>query len=94
MSTKGISNVINMVKTVGRQVTKAVPVIIPAGTIVANVIDVATTSPDAVSALMEFVKRYTAVDMKAGKLDGAAFLKGGGTLIITGIIGKLLHDLV
>lgn len=94
MSTKGIGKVVTMVTSLGRKVVKATPVLIPAGTIVANIADIAATSPDAASALQEFIKRYSGIDFASGTFDGGAFLKGSGALIVTGLIGKIVKDLV
>ena len=94
LSTKGINKTVGMVTGLARKLTKATPVLLPAGTIIANVADIASSSPDLASGIGEFVKRYSGVDMAAGGFDGAAFMKGGGSLIITGIIGKLVKDLV
>ena len=83
-----------MITSIARKLVKATPVILPAGTIVANVADIASTSPDLATGIGEFIKRYSGVDVKAGGFDGGAFMKGGGALIITGIIGKVVKDLV
>lgn len=93
MSTKGIGKVVTMITSLGRKVVKATPVLVPAGTIVANIADIAATSPDLAAGLKEFIKRYSAVDIDRGGIDGAAFMKGGGALIITGIIGQVVKGL-
>ena len=92
-SMKGVTKIVNMGKSVARQTVRAVPVILPALTIAANVADIAATSSDLNSGLNEFVKRYSAIDIAAGKIDGSAFAKGGGSLIVSGLVGLAISAL-
>lgn len=91
---KGVNKIVNMATGLSRQVVRAVPVILPAVTIAANVADIAATSGDLSSGLNEFVKRYAAVDLAAGKIDGSSFAKGGGSLIVSGLVGLAVRALV
>ena len=93
MSTKGLNKTVTMVTGLGKKLAKATVTLVPAATVIANIADIASTQPDLASGAMEFVKRYSAVDIKAGKLDLEAFMKGGGALIITGLFSKVVKDL-
>ena len=85
---KGVTKVIGMVESAGKRVARAVPTLLPVITVAANVADIAATnSGNLPGALNEFVKRYAAVDMSTGSIDGSAFMKGGGTLIVSGLVG-------
>lgn len=91
---KGINKIVGMVKGVARQTSRALPVILPAITIAANIADVAATSGgDLAVGLNEVVKRYTFIDIAGGKIDGAAGAKGAGSLIASGFVGLLLSAL-
>jgi len=85
---KGVTKVIGMVESTGKRVARAVPTLLPVITVGANIADIAQTSGGNLQVgLNEFVKRYAAVDMSTGQIDGQAFLKGSGTLILSGLVG-------
>ena len=90
---KGVNKIVNMAKSVARSTTRALPVILPALTIGANVADIASSGVDLAGGLNEMVKRYGAVDIQAGKIDGSAWLKGGGSLIVSGLVGMAVQAL-
>ena len=92
---KGITDMVGMVERTGKRVARAVPTLLPVITVAANVADIANTSGGNLAVgLNEFVKRYAAVDMSTGKIDGDAFMKGGGTLILSGLAGMAVKALM
>ncbi len=91
---KGINKIVGMAKGIARQSSRALPVILPAVTIFANIADIAATSGgDLAAGSNEFVKRYTFIDIAAGKFDASAGAKGAGSLIASGFVGLLLSAL-
>jgi len=85
---KGVTKVIGMVESAGKRVARAVPTLLPVITVAANVADISKSSGgDLAVGLNEFVKRYAAVDMSTGKIETDSFMKGGGTLIMSGLVG-------
>lgn len=92
-SMKGVTKIVGMAKSVARQTTRALPVILPAATILANGLDIASSGVDAAGGFNEFVKRYSAIDIQAGRIDGSSFAKGGGSLIVSGLVGLAISAL-
>lgn len=82
-----------MVVSGARKLVRATPVIMPAGVIIANILDIAMTATDPASAVKEFIKRISSVDIDGGGIDLPAFMKGGGAVILTTIFGKVLKEL-
>lgn len=82
-----------MVVSGARKLVRATPTILPAGVIIANIIDIAMNATDPAQAVIEFIKRMSSVDIGEGRLDGEAFIKGGGAVILTTIFGKVIKEL-
>lgn len=92
---KGIDRMISTVKSVSKKGSKAVVVALPLVTIGVNVLDAwAQSGGNVAVAGNDFVKRYGAFDIATGQIDTMSLGKGAGSLIVTGIVGKVLSWLM
>ena len=85
---------VGQVEQVGKRVARAVPKLLPVMTIAANGLDIAQQhAGNPAGMLNEVVKRYSFIDIQAGKIDQEAGIKGAGSLIGAGLVGLAISAL-
>lgn len=95
MDTKKINKIMRTVKSVAKQSTKVVAAALPIGSIVVNVLDSHQAFPSQPGvAFKHFVSKYTGIDEHTGEFSLDRAMKGTGALIVAGIAGWAITQVV
>lgn len=91
---KGINKALSTAQRLAKKSTKVVAAALPIVSIVANGLESHSVFPDRPhDALNEFLSRYDGINRGTGKFESARFMKGTGSLIVTGVAGLLIASL-
>lgn len=92
MDTKKVNEVMRMIKYVAKQSTKVVAAALPIGSIAANALDCYNIQGgDLELAAKTFISRYHGVG-PSGKFELDRFMKGSGSLILSGVAGWVIKQ--